>query len=134
MATPTTVPRQHATVIGTVTDQFQALFEDSAQSMYIFLDDRNKSCNARFAKLLGYDTPSQWAAVTTSFPQAFVHPDSQATLVEAYRRAMEDGVAARIPVTWQRRDGKPVRTQVILAPLDVDEHRVAVHFIDPASA
>ena len=129
-SSPVIVPKEHANVISGVTKQFQTLFESSRQCMYIFLDDRNKSCNARFAKLLGYDTPESWANVTTSFPQAFVDPDSQDILIDTYQNAMNRAVGASIPVTWRRRDGSTVDTECILVPVDFEGHRVAVHFIE----
>lgn len=110
----------------------QTLFNESGQAMYLYLDDHNKACNGRFAKLLGYSSPETWAAVHTSFPQAFVAPESQESLVDTYQAAINDGVAARIPVTWKRKDGKTVDTNVILVPIDVEGHRVALHFIDEA--
>ena len=108
------------------------LYATSPQAMYLFLDDANKSCNEGFAKLLGYGSPKEWAAVTTSFPQAFVHTASQSTLVHTYQEAMQDGVAATIEVTWKRKDGKTVPTRVILVPVDVGGERLALHFIEPA--
>lgn len=111
------------------TQQLRTLFEESGQAMYLYLDDHNKSCNKRFAELLGYATPEAWAAVHTSFPSAFVAPASQEDLVDTYQAAMNDGVAATVPVTWRRKDGKTVDTDVILVPLDVDGTRMALHFV-----
>jgi hypothetical protein len=113
-------------------DLCKALFQESGQSMYLYLDDRNKACNGRFAKLLGYPTPEAWAAVQTSFPQAFVAPASQENLVDTYQAAINNGTAGSIPVTWKRKDGKTVDTNVILVPIDVQGQRFALHFIDPA--
>ncbi len=107
-----------------------SLFEDSQQSMYLYVDDRNKACNDRFAKLLGYANPEAWAAVHTPFPQAFVEAGSQGRLVDTYQDAVSNGVAAQVPITWKRKDGKPVDTQVILVPIEVEGRRVALHFID----
>lgn len=107
------------------------LYAQSSQGMYCYLDDHNKSCNAEFAKLLGYATPEAWAAIHTSFPQAFVAPDSQETLIDTYQEALHSGTAATIPVTWLRKDGKTVDTDVILVPLDIEGSRVALHFVTP---
>ena len=109
----------------------QQLYATSPQAMYLYLDDHNKSCNEVFAKMLGYASPKDWAAVHTSFPQAFVHPDSQDELVGAYQDAMQDGVGSAFEVTWRRKDGKPQASQVILVPLDVGGERLALHFIEP---
>lgn len=121
---------QPSPALARATDLCQTLFNESGQSMYLFLDDHNKACNGRFAKLLGYATPEAWAAVHTSFPQAFVAPTSQERLIDTYQAALNEGVAAKIPVTWKRKDGKTVDTNVILVPIDIEGQRVALHFID----
>lgn len=122
-------PKGPSSVVRKATDQLRNLFQESGQAIYLFLDDHNKACNTRFAQLLGYATPEAWAAVHTSFPSAFVAPASQEALVEAYQAAMNDGVAANVPITWKRKDGKTVDSDVILVPIDVDGERLALHFI-----
>jgi PAS domain-containing protein len=121
-------PKQSNT-IAKATEQLRTLYEESGQAMYLYMDDHNKSCNKRFAQLLGYTNPEAWAAVHTSFPTAFVAPASQETLVDTYQAAMNDGVAANVPITWLRKDGKTVKSNVILVPIDVDGARLALHFI-----
>ena len=116
-------------VLAKATQQLRALFEESGQAMYLYIDDHTKACNKRFAQLLGYPTPEAWAAVHTSFPSAFVAPGSQEELIAAYQAAIADGVAASVPVTWKRKDGKTVDSEVILVPLDIDGTRFALHFI-----
>jgi PAS domain-containing protein len=128
----TVITPKQTSAIRTATEQMRALYGESQQAMYLFLDDHNKSCNPRFAKLLGYADPATWAAVQTSFPQAFVAPKSQGVLIDAYQAALQDGVATKVPVTWKRKDGKTVDTNVILVPVDVDGNRLALHFIDEA--
>jgi PAS domain-containing protein len=118
-------------VLQSINAQLGNLFNTSSQAMYVYVDDRRKVCNRRMADLLGYATPEAWAAVTTSFPTAFVQPDSQATLVDAYQDAVQNGAGCAIPVTWKRKDGKAVDTDVVLVPLDFGGQRAALHFIEP---
>lgn len=119
-------------VLAAASRQFARLYSESGQAMYIYLDDHTKSCNPRFAKLLGYNSPEEWAAVHTSFPQAFVAPESQEVLVDTYQNALNEGVANTVPVTWRCKDGSTVDTDVMLVPIDVEGRRVAVHFIEEA--
>ena len=122
-------PKDTPNPLAKATQQLRTLFEESGQAMYLYLDDHNKACNQRFAQLLGYATPEAWAAVHTSFPTAFVAPGSQEDLIDTYQAAMNDGVAANVPVTWRRKDGKTVDSDVILVPVDIDGTRFALHFI-----
>lgn len=129
---PTLATKNQASPLDAVVQQYRNLLDDSGQAMYIFLDDHNKVCNERFAKLLGYPSAAAWAAAPGGFTQAFVDPASQSVLVHTYQSAVQDGIGARVPVTWRRKDGSKVATQVLLVPADVGGHRVAVHHIDPA--
>jgi PAS domain-containing protein len=122
----------HAPVLDAALRQYQGLFESSTQAMYLYVDDANKACNARFADLLGYPSPAAWAAVKQSFPAAFVAPESQDDLVDAFQGAMQDGSAAVFPVVWKRKDGKTAEADVVLVPVEVAGHRIAVHYVEPA--
>jgi hypothetical protein len=121
----------HGSVLAAAVRQMQNLFATSQQAMYIYVDDANKACNERFADLLGYGDPAAWAAVKQPFPVAFVARESQQDLVGMFQDAMENGVGGMAPVVWKRKDGKGVESDVILVPLEVEGHRVALHFIEP---
>lgn len=119
----------HTAGLAALVADLEALAATSSQAMYVFLDDRNKWCNQRFATMLGYASPAEWAAVADSFTRAFVEPKSQGTLVSTYQAAMEQGTARQIPVTWRRKDGKAVPSQAILVPVERAGHRMALHFV-----
>jgi hypothetical protein len=121
----------HAPVLAAAVRQMQNLFATSQQAMYVYLDDANKACNARFADLLGYSDPAAWAAVKQPFPSAFVAPESQEDLVGTFQDAMEHGAGGVTPVMWKRKDGKTVESDVILVPFEVEGHRLALHFVEP---
>lgn len=122
----------HRDVIQGLTDQLATLYGTSTQAMYMYLDDQHKSCNRGFAELLGYRSPQEWQAVTTSFPTAFVDEGSHADLIAAFQQAIQEGAASAIPVTWKCKNGDTVDTDVILVPMERDGHRVALHFVQPA--
>lgn len=111
--------------------QLQDVFENSAQAMYLYLDDVHKVCNQRFADLLGYASPKEWAAVEEPFPMVFAASRSRRALVTAYRNAIERFVGTTLDVTWQTRTGSAVDTTVILVPITYTGHVFALHFISP---
>lgn len=119
----------HEDLIESLTNEYQALLNNSKQGIYIYLDDTSKICNKLFATLLGYSSAKEWASVTTSFPEAFVDDSSQNTLVSAYQDAMEHGIGSANEITWRKKDGKTVRSNVILVPIVYDGHLFALHFV-----
>jgi len=116
-------------IIQGIRDQLGAVFENSDQSVYIYLDDKHKVCNEKFASLLGYSSPAEWASVEKNFPDAFVSKESQKTLVSAYQNAMTNHVGYTNPVTWKTKSGSTIRTTTILVPIAYEGHDMALHFI-----
>jgi len=122
----------HAKIIKAAAGQFKEILDGSEQSVYLYLDDVNKVCNLKFAKLLGYRTAKEWSDVDKNFPDAFVSKKSRQTLVSAYQNAITRLVGSRVLMTWKRKDGKEVDTAVIIVPVVIDGHGMAIHFIEEA--
>lgn len=120
----------HGDVIEGVKGEFREIFDGSSQSVYIFLDDDNKICNENFSQLLGYSSPQEWADVSESFPQAFVAESSQEHLIHTYQDAMEKKIGAQTEITWKKKDGGEVNTNVILVPIVFKGELLALHFIE----
>jgi hypothetical protein len=119
----------HELILKELREQFAPVFEHSQQGIYIYLDDIHKACNATFAEKLGYGSPREWADVKESFPMAFVADESQDDLISAYQHAMETFVGARIAVTWKKKSGAHIKSDVILVPVPYKHHVVALHFV-----
>jgi len=120
--------QHHEELIEGISKQMKSILDSSQQAIYIYLDDIHKVCNEKFASLLGYRSPEEWANMEDSF-EAFVDPGSQETLVKAYRQAMEKLIPSTIKVTWKKKSGGAVATTVVLVPIAYDDHLFALHFI-----
>ena len=110
--------------------EYREILDGSDQGVYIYLDDLHKLCNTRFATLLGYRSPDEWARVEGSFPDAFVAVESQEALIGAYQDALERSVGSTFPVVWKQQAGGSVKTTVILVPIAHGGHVMALHFVD----
>jgi hypothetical protein len=111
--------------------QLKPVLDRSDQAMYIYLDDINKACNSKFASMLGYASPEEWAKVEKNFPEVFVAPKSQADLVAAYRNAVENMHGSSLKITWAKKSGGTVDSTVLMVPIPFEDHVFAVHFISP---
>jgi PAS domain-containing protein len=120
--------QHHKELIDGISKQMKTILDSSQQAIYIYFDDIHKVCNGKFASLLGYSSPEEWAKAEDSF-DAFVDQSSQETLVHAYRQAMEKLIASNIKVTWKKKSGGTVATSVVLVPIVYDEHLFALHYI-----
>jgi PAS domain-containing protein len=119
----------HGDLLGGLYDQMRTVFESSEQPMYLYLDDTHKTCNKKFASLLGYGTPQEWARVEEF--SDLVAEKSMKDLVTAYQDAMTRMIGSTIEVTWRTKSGGTVDTAVILVPVAYDEHLFALHFVSP---
>ncbi len=121
----------HKELIDGVSHQFSEIFENSEHGMYIYLDDTHKVCNKKFSDMLGYESPYEWAENEESFTHLFIDDDSAERLVMTYSKAMQKMAGSQIEVTWKKKTGEKVMTNVILVPIAFEGHTFALHFISP---
>ena len=93
----------HEELISGISKQMKSILDSSEQAVYIYLDNIHKVCNGKFATLLGYRSPDEWAKVEDAF-EVFVDKGNQETLATAYNRAMEKLIPANIKVTWKKKN------------------------------
>ena len=120
--------QHHEELIKGISKQMEGILDSSQQAIYIYLDDIHKVCNGKFASLIGYGSPDEWAKVEDAF-ESFVDQSSQETLVKAYRLAMEKFIPSNIKVTWKKKSGGTIATSVVMVPIAYDGHFFALHFI-----
>lgn len=119
----------HQDLLQELVTELQPVLQSSEQAIYIYLDDEQKACNGNFASLLGYDSPEEWAKTEGSFPDLFVDTESQDTLIDAFRKAMQEMTASTIKVRWKHTSGGTAETTVILVPISFKNHLFALHFV-----
>ena len=120
--------QHHEELIKGISNQMETVLNSSEQAIYIYLDDLHKVCNKKFASLMGYSSPEEWAKVEDSFP-AFVEKSSQETLVKAYRQAMDKFIASTVKIVWKKKSGGNVATSVTMVPVEYEGHIFALHYI-----
>jgi len=116
-------------IIAGISEQLNKILTSSEQGIYIYLDDVHKVCNSRFASLLGYNSPDEWAKVTNNPVEVFVEPESQEVLISHYQRALDKLVGSEFPITWKKKTGGKVKTSVILVPIIYSGVELALHYI-----
>ena len=103
------------------------VLEKSAQAIYIYLDDNHKVCNKKFADLLGYKSPKEWADAEA--PLSDVVEEDQQKVINAYMNASEKMLASAIEVRVKHtKTGKIVKSRMIIAPIGHAGHIFTAHF------
>ncbi len=109
--------------------ELKPVFDTSSQAIYLYLDDTHKSCNKKFAAMLGYKSPAEW--VKNEFPVEDVHEKDQKKVIKAYMDASDKFKSSTLPATWVSKKGKKVKTMVTMAPFTYKGEVFVLHFISP---
>lgn len=120
--------QHHEELVKGITEQMKPVLEKSEQAIYIYLDDNHKVCNKKFADLLGYKSPKEWADADA--PLSDVVEKDQQNVIKSYMNASEKMVASGIEVRLKNiKTGKIVKTNMIMAPIGHAGHVFTAHFI-----
>jgi hypothetical protein len=120
--------RHHEELVKGFYDQLKQIFNSSEQAIYLYLDDYHKICNNKFATLLGYASPEEWAKVDDMLGKN-VDKSSQQAVAATYRDTMEKLVASKIEVKMKTNSGRTRDVSVIMVPVAYQGHLFALHFI-----
>ncbi len=123
-----TQDEHHEELVRGLYDQMKTVLESSEQPIFIYLDDNHKACNNKFAALLGYSSPKEWAALE-GFLEPYVEEKSRETLMTAYWDAMKKMIASTIQITFIKKGEGSVNSIVVLVPMPFQGHLFAVHFV-----
>ena len=120
--------KHHEELVEGFHSQLKEIFNSSKQGVYLYLDDNHKVCNKKFAEMLGFGSPEEWAKVENPL-DAGVEKTSQATMVSAYQDAMETMIGSKIDVKLKKKNGSTFNASVIMVPVAYQGHMFALHFI-----
>ena len=123
-----TTEAHHEELINGLYEQMKTILEKSEQPIFIYLDDNHKACNQKFASMLGFKSPQEWAD-KQGFLEVYVTEKSRETLSTAYWNAMQKMVASTISMTWMKKDGVSIDSTMILVPMFFEGHMFSVHFV-----
>ena len=119
---------EHTQVIEEIVEQFGPVLENSPDGVYVWLNDDNKICNERLARMFGY-TVEEWRA-TGPFLDSFIAEIDQGTYGHNYQTHV---ARLAFPVTFRfqgrRKDGTTFSAETDMIPISWAGHAVAYHFV-----
>jgi len=129
-----TAGHPHEELVRHVREDYAEILQSSPQGISIYLDDPHWTCNDKLASMLGYASADEVlkVAAKSSFLDALIAEESLQRVPETYFKAVNDKIGSAVPVTWKKKDGRPLKTQVIFAPISVHGNTMVIHFITPA--
>jgi len=121
--------KHHVELVEELGEQLGPVLRNSDQPVCIYLDDRHKRCNNKFAIMLGYPNADVWGSLDVSFLETFVDKDSQDLVSANYRKTVEKLVASVLEAKWKRKDGRAIKSKVIHVPITFKGHFFAMIFV-----
>lgn len=117
----------HEHLVKELTEQLEPVFSNSPQAIYLYLDDMHKTCNQKFADLLGYKSVQEWVA--NEYPVGDVSKEDQEKVIQAYGQASTHMKASTVSVKLNTKDGKKISVTVIMTPITYKNEVFVLHFI-----
>ena len=120
--------KHHEDLVNGFHKQLKQIFEESHQAIYLYLDDNHKVCNKKFASLIGYASPEEWAKIENPLEEN-IAKESQDAVVSAYFDATEKMIASQTNVKVKTTSGSVLDASVIVVPVTYMNHMFALYFI-----
>ena len=121
----------HRNAISALAEHLRPVLEHSPDGVYAWLDERNKICNERLARMFGYDVDG-WLAID-DFAHTLIDEESRALYVRNYQHHV---LGLRYPVTFRfrgtRKDGSTFEAETDMIPLAYDGHRSPTTSCEPS--
>jgi hypothetical protein len=120
--------QHHEELIKGITKEQKLILDKSAQAVYIYFDDNHKVCNKKFADLLGYKSPGEWAKMDA--PLADVVEKDQQIVIDAYTKASEELIASKLEIKFKNvKDGTIIKSSLVMVPIMYSGHVFVIHFL-----
>jgi PAS domain S-box-containing protein len=117
----------HKQAIDELREHLRPVFDNSPDGVYVWLDEQNKTCNDKLAKLFGYSI-EEWEAVD-DFAGTFLADDRGHYVWEYQTKVLNLQFPTTFRFKGRRKDGSTFDAQTDMVPLSYGGHAVAYHFV-----
>ncbi len=117
----------HEHLVKELAEMLKPVFENSPQAIYLYLDDEHKTCNQKFADMLGYSSIDEWIANPT--PVSDVSEEDRDKVINAYGDASESFKASQVLAKFVKKDGSQSQSEIIMVPIPYKNEVFVLHLI-----
>lgn len=121
----------HQHLLKELADQLEPVLSNSPQAIYLYLDDEHKTCNKKFADMLGYKSIEEW--VNKETPLDDVLESDHNKVINAYMEASQKFKASTLNVTLVKKDGNQIEVDIIMTPISYKDEVFVLHFISASN-
>jgi len=120
---------QHAHLVHEVGTMLEPILSKSPQGVYIYLDDAHKTCNKKYAQMMGYKSVKEW--VDNEYPLDDVDEKDQQKGIKAYMNAAEKLQASSTTATLVKQNKRKFKAEIIMVPFTYKKEVFVLHFVTP---
>ena len=119
---------EHVTILKELSEQFQPLFQESPDGIYIYIDEVHKICSERFARMFGL-TVADWQAME-GFVNKHAAQADQELIINNYNQHIHQKLTpVRFRFKALRKDGSAFQAEVDMIPFPWRGEMLALHFV-----
>ena len=119
---------EHEKILKELSEQFQPLFQNSPDGIYLYIDEVHKICSERFARMLGL-TVKEWEAME-GFVNKHAAESDQEMIIQNYQEHIHQKFS---PVRFRfkaiRKDGSKFNAEADMIPFPWKGEMIAFHFV-----
>jgi len=119
---------EHVTILMELSKQFQPLFQNSPEGIYLYIDEVHKICNERFAKMLGL-TVKEWEEMEGFVNKHAAEEDVELIVNNYHTHIHQKLTPARFRFTAIRKDGSKFKAEMDMIPFPWGGEMLALHFV-----
>jgi PAS domain-containing protein len=119
---------EHEKILKELLEQFQPLFQQSPDGIYLYIDEVHKICSERFAKMFGL-TVREWVEME-GFVNKHAAEADQAIMVGNYHEHIHQTLTpVRFRMQAIRKDRSTFNAEVDMIPFPWRGEMIAFHFV-----
>jgi hypothetical protein len=118
----------HVKIINELSEQFQPLFQQSPDGIYLYLDEVHKTCSERYAGMFGMGV-QEWEAMEGFFNKHIAEEDQDAYIGSYHEHVHQKLTPARLRFKGVRKDGSTFKGETDLIPISWRGEVLALHFV-----
>ena len=119
---------EHVKILKELAEQFQPLFENSPEGIYLYIDEVHKICNERFAKMFGL-TVKEWEAMEGFVNKHAADEDVELVVGNYHEHIHQKLTPARFRFKAVRKNGSTFNAETDMIPFPWRGEMLAFHFV-----
>jgi len=119
----------HGKLIKDLEGQFRPVLDNSADGVYLWLDETHMICNEKLAKMFGYKNAKEFSRVSPFLDKFVAEKDQEMFSKQYHGHIATLSRPARFRFHGLRKGGQKFLAETDMIPITFQGHAIAYHFV-----